>query len=200
MTATGSNKTVEYTGYTGTSSTVNIPSAIKIAGVTYKVTSVADKAFKGNKKLKVIKIPASVTKIGKEAFSGCSNLAKVKEGKNVASIGDKAFYNCKKLSAITMSKKLTSIGKAAFYKCTSLKKITLNNKVNKIGSKAFYGCKNLKNITIRTTKLTNKNVGSSAFKGINSKAVIKAPASKLKSYKKILKSKGVGKKAVYKKA
>ena len=118
---------------------------------------------------------------------------------NIKKLGDKAFYNCKNLSSITMSKKLTSIGKAAFYKCTSLKKITINNKVNKIGTKAFYGCKKLKEITIRSTKLTSKNVGSSAFKGINAKVKIKVPKSKLKAYKKLLKSKGVSSKATVKK-
>ena len=199
VTSAGSSKAVEYTGYTGTSTTVNIPSTVKINGVSYKVTSVSDKAFKGNTKLKVVKIPANVTKIGKEAFYGCTNLWKVKSGVNVTSIGSKAFYNCKKLSSITMSKKLTTIGSSAFYKCTSLKKITLNSKVSKIGSKAFYGCKNLKTITINTKKLTSKNVGSKAFKGINAKATIKTPSSKLASYKKILKSKGVSSTATIKK-
>ena len=81
-----------------------------------------------------------------------------------------------------------------------LKKITLNSKVKKIGSKAFYGCKNLKTITIKTKKLTSKNVGSNAFKGINAKAKIKVPSSKMKAYQKLLKSKGAGSKVSYKKA
>lgn len=199
VTATGRAKTVEYTGYTGTGSTVTIPSAIEIDGVSYKVTSVAEQAFKGNTKLKTVVIPSSVTKIGKEAFSGCSKLAKVKSGVNVTSIGDKAFYNCKNLSSITMNKKLKTIGNSAFYNCEKLKKVTFNSKVSKIGSKAFYGCKSLKKITINTKKLTSKNVGNKAFKGINSKAVIKVPGSKLNSYKKLLKSKGVSSKAAIKK-
>lgn len=199
ITATGSNKTVKYTGYAGTGSTVNIPSVIKINGISYQVTSVAEKAFKGNTKLKTVVIPSTVTKIGKEAFSGCTKLAKVKSGVNVTSIGEKAFYNCKNLSSITMSKKLKTIGNSAFYNCGKLKRVTLNSKVSKIGSKAFYGCKNLKNITINTKKLTSKNVGNKAFKGINSKAVIKVPSSKLNSYKKLLKSKGVSAKATIKK-
>ena len=98
-----------------------------------------------------------------------------------------------------MSKKLKTIGNSAFYNCGKLKKVTLNSKVSKIGSKAFYRCKNLKNITINTKKLTRKNVGNKAFKGINSKVVIKVPSSKLNSYKKLLKSKGVSAKATIKK-
>ena len=80
-----------------------------------------------------------------------------------------------------------------------LNQTVLNSKISKIGSKAFYGCKNLKNITIKTKKLTSSNVGKQAFKGINSKAKIKVPSSKLNSYKKLLKSKGVSAKATIKK-
>ena len=67
--------------------------------------------------------------------------------------------------------------------------------LKKIGKQAFYGDKKLKTITIKTTMLTSKNVGSSAFKGIYAKATIKVPKSKLTSYKKILKAKGVSSKA-----
>ena len=48
-------------------------------------------------------------------------------------------------------------------------------------------------------KVTSKNVGSKAFKGIHAKATIKVPKSKLKNYKKLLKARGVGKKAKIKK-
>jgi len=44
-----------------------------------------------------------------------------------------------------------------------------------------------------------KNVGKKAFKGINSKAVIKVPKSKYKTYKNILTKRGVGKKVKFKK-
>ena len=77
--------------------------------------------------------------------------------------------------------------------------ITIPSNVSKIGSKAFYGCKKLKNITIKTKKLTNKKVGKRAFQGIVKKATIKVPSSKLNSYKKLLVSKGVSKKAKFKK-
>ena len=65
--------------------------------------------------------------------------------------------------------------------------------MKKIGKSAFYGCKKLKNVTIKTTKLTDKKVGSKAFKGIHSKATIKVPKTKVKSYTSMLKKKGIGK-------
>ena len=117
----------------------------------------------------------------------------------VTSIAKNAFKNNKKLTKVTIGKNVTTIGDMAFYKCTALTKITIPSKVNKIGKQAFYGCKKLKSITIKSTKLTSKKVGKQAFKGINAKATIKVPKSKLKVYKKLLKSKGIGSKATIKK-
>ena len=110
---------------------------------------------------------------------------------NIKIIGKSAFSGCVKLKSVNIGSNVTTIGTQAFYKCSALKKITIPSKVNKIGTKAFYKCTNLKSITIKTTKLTTKNVGSKAFKGIHSEATIKVPKSKLKAYKKILKKKGI---------
>ena len=193
--ASGRKKTVEYTSYQGTEPEVIIPSEIEINDEIYKVTSIANSAFKNNKKIKSVMIESGITKIGNSAFYGCKNLRKVTGGSSLQVIGDKAFYRCTSLKSMTMRTRLTSIGKYAFYKCTSLKKITIPSKVTKIGTKAFYGCKNLKTISIKTRKLTNSRVGSSAFKGTYKKATVKVPGSKVNSYKKMLKKKGLSSQA-----
>lgn len=90
--------------------------------------------------------------------------------------------------------KVTAIKANAFKNNKKLTKVTIGKNVSKIGSKAFYNCKKLKSVTIRSKKLTAKNVGSKAFKGISSKATIKVPKAKKKAYKKMLKKKGIGKK------
>lgn len=95
--------------------------------------------------------------------------------------------------------KVTSISAKAFFKCNRLTKVVIPKSVEKIGKQAFSECKKLKSITIKSQKLTAKNVGSKAFKGIHQKAVIKVPKAKLKDYKKLLKAKGVGKKVKIKK-
>lgn len=95
--------------------------------------------------------------------------------------------------------KVTAIAKNAFKGSKKLKKVTIGKNIAKIGEKAFYNCKKLKDITIKTTKLTNKNVGKNAFKGISSTAQIKVPKSKYKNYKSMLKKKGVSAKAKIKK-
>lgn len=71
--------------------------------VTYKVTAVSDKAFKGNKKLTTVTIGSNVTKIGKEAFSGCKNLKKitVTAGK-LKTISKNAFKGINKKAVITV--------------------------------------------------------------------------------------------------
>ncbi|MCM1180913.1 MAG: leucine-rich repeat domain-containing protein [Clostridium sp.] len=192
-------KAVTYTSGDKNAKKVVIPATVKINGEEYKVTTIANGAFSGSKKLTTVTIGKNVTSIEDKAFYKCTALKKVTIPANVTKIGKQAFSGCKKLATVTIGKNVTSIGDKAFYQCTALKKITIPAKVNKIGKQAFYGCKNLKTITIKTSKLTNKNVGSKAFKGIASKATIKVPKKKLASYKKILKSKGVGSKAKIKK-
>ncbi len=189
---------VSYTKPATKKATVTIPATVTLEdGTVAKVTSIAAKAFYKNTKVKTVTIGNNVKSIGKQAFDKCSKLTTVKNGKSVEKIGTSAFANCKKIKNITLSSDLTTIGTKAFYKCTSLKKITIPVKVNKIGKQAFYGCKSLKTITIKTTKLTKKNVGKNAFKGIHGKAKIKVPGKKYKTYKSLLKSKGAGKNVKY---
>ncbi len=53
---------------------VKVPAFVKINGVTYRVTSVSSKAFKGNNNITKIVIGKNITKIGKKAFSKCKKL------------------------------------------------------------------------------------------------------------------------------
>ena len=93
-----------------------------------------------------------------------------------------------------------SIQSNAFAKCKKLTKVVIGKNVRRIKSKAFYNCKKLKTIVIKTKKLTMKRVGKKAFAGIYKKAKITLPkggfSKKQKAaYKKILRARGVGKKA-----
>ena len=160
----------------GATGVVTIPATVQLKDRTCKVTSIANNAFKGNKKI-----------------------TKVVIGKHILTIGSNVFKGCSKLKQVTMGVNVKTIGNGAFYGCTALTKITLPAKVNKIGKKAFYGCKKLKSITIKTKHLTKKKVGSKAFKEIHKNAVIQVPKTKVALYKKILRATGVGKKAKIKK-
>ncbi len=93
---------------------VTIPKTVTINNVKYRVTGIAAKVFKNNKKLQTVVIPDTVTEIGTGSFEGCKNLKRVTIGKNVTSIGKNAFKNCKKLKKITVkSTKLKKVGKGA---------------------------------------------------------------------------------------
>lgn len=94
---------------------VTIPNVVTVDGVEYKVTKVADNAFKKNKKLTYIKIGSNITEIGKNAFYGCTAITSITIPKNVRKIGSKAFYACKKLKKVTIkSTKLTKVDSKAF--------------------------------------------------------------------------------------
>ena len=73
--------------------------------------------------------------------------------------------------------------------------ITIGKNVKKIGKKAFYGTKKCKTLIITSTKLTSKNVGKNAFSNMNKKVMVKVPKKKYKAYKKLLREKGLSKKA-----
>ncbi|WP_029319891.1 leucine-rich repeat protein [Butyrivibrio sp. AE3004] len=87
--------------------------------------------------------------------------------------------------------RVTEIAANAFGGSAELKKVTIGENVSKVGKNAFYKCRNLKSIRIKTTGLTKKSVGKNAFKNIHPEAKVKVPKSKVGSYKKLLKSKGL---------
>lgn len=81
----------------------NIPVAVKVNGITLKVTKIGNNAFKNKKKLTKVIITS-----------------------NIKSIGKKAFYGCKKLKSITInSKKLSKVGSKAFSGVPSKAKVTV---------------------------------------------------------------------------
>ena len=110
------------TTLTVSSKKLTIPATVKVKGVTYKVTAIFDKAFKGNKKLTTVTIGSNVTKIGREVFSGCKNLKKitVTAGK-LKTISKNAFKDINKKATITV--KGTKKAKAALKKQLKKKSI-----------------------------------------------------------------------------
>lgn len=158
-------KTVTWLESTNNSlASATIPETITVSAKKYKVTKIADNAFKNNKKLKKVKIGKNITEIGKSAFKGCKKLRKLTMGKNVKVINNSAFEGCTVLTSITIEKNVKKIGKNAFYKCGSLKKINA-----------------------KSAKLTS--VGSNAFKKINRNYRIKLPKKYKYKYQKLMKGK-----------
>jgi len=167
---------VEYTKPISKKASIKIPDTIIVNGITCKVTGISANAFKNNASLKSITIGNNVITIGTNAFYGCKKLNKVSGGACIIKVGNKAFANCGSLSSITIPATARSIGR-----------------------QAFYNCKRLRTIIVKTSTLSSKNIGSKAFAGTYKKPTVKVPAKQMKAYKKLLKSKGMSSKAVYKK-
>ena len=119
VTSTSSTKpTVEYTGVSKNGKkkkSIVIPETVTYNNVQYKVTSVAAKSFKNNKKVTTVKVTKNITSIGASAFEGCKNLKSISMDKSIKTIGKNAFKNCKSLKTITIkSTKLKTVDKTAF--------------------------------------------------------------------------------------
>ncbi len=114
-------------------------------------------------------------------------------------IGTNAFYGCRKLSRVSGGNGIVKIDHRAFANCISLSRITIPGTVRSIGKQAFCNCKKLRSITIKTRTLSGKTVGSKAFAGTYKKPIVKVPEKQLKVYKKVLKTRGMSSKAVYRK-
>ncbi len=160
--------TIKIDKYTGTASSVSIPS--NIGGK--KVTKIGCGAFYDNVYIKSIVIPDSVTEIESgvptngngsfAAFMNCTSLTSVTFGSGLTQIGDGAFFDCTSLKTVTIPSKVTSIGYRAFSGCVSLSSVTLNSALLTIGEGAFRDCTALKSIKIPSKVVS---VDSDAFNG-----------------------------------
>ncbi len=102
---------------------VTIPATVKIDGVTYKVTSVADGALKNYKNLTQVTVGKNVTKIGKNAFYGCKKLKKIViKGKNLKTVGKNAFKGIQKNAVIDVPNSKKKAYKKLFKAKTGYKK------------------------------------------------------------------------------
>ena len=77
VTAVKGTRTVQFTKGKKNAKKIVIPSTVKVSGKSYKVTTIAKNALKGNKKLTKLTIGANVKKIGANAFRGCSKLKSI---------------------------------------------------------------------------------------------------------------------------
>lgn len=98
-----------------TFTSLSVPSAVKIGGITYNVTMVNVGAFSGYTYLKKVVIGNGIKAIGSNAFYGCKSIALIIIGRGVTAIGGKTFYGCSKLASISvLSSSIKLIGKETF--------------------------------------------------------------------------------------
>ena len=196
-------KTVTITKYTGTESTVILPSTIS----SWPVTKIGEDALKDNTTITSVTIPASVTEIGSNAFAGCTNLTSVNyEGDwsnltiqsgnpavqdaanaplfdfeftpdNTAVIVTNYKYNGAAADVTIPSrykgKPVTTIGHAAFFN-SAVTSVTIPDSVTSISDDAFVNCPQLTNISIPNSVTY---IGFSAFNSCTSLKSITLPSS-----------------------
>jgi hypothetical protein len=135
------------TGYTGSATSVTLPST----AYGKAVTEIGKYAFSGTK-LTSVTIPKSITTIGNGAFASCTSLKKFTVEKGNASfvVKDGVLFS-KDLKTLvqypagntaksyTVPSSVTKIQAGAFEGCTKLTKVTISNKVTSIGKDAFKG-------------------------------------------------------------
>lgn len=196
-------KTVTITKYTGTESTVILPSTIS----SWPVTKIGEDAFQDNTTITSVTIPANVTEIGANAFAGCTNLTSVNyagdwskltiQSGNPAvedaaneQLFDFAFtpdntavivirYRYKGTAAdVTIpsrykGKPVTAIEHAAFHD-SAVTSVTIPDSVTSIHDNAFGFCSQLTNISIPNSVTY---IGFSAFNNCTSLKSITLPVS-----------------------
>ena len=196
-------KTVTITKYTGTESTVILPSTIN----SWPVTKIGEDAFQDNTTITSVTIPANVTEIGSNAFAGCTNLTSVNYAGDWSNLtiqsGNPAVqdaanaplfdfeftpdntavivnnYKCKGTAAdVTIpsrykGKPVTTIGNAAF-RDSSVTSVTIPDSVTAIHDCAFENCSELTNISIPNSVTS---IGLSAFENCTSLKSITLPSS-----------------------
>lgn len=196
-------KTVTITKYTGTESTVILPSTIS----NWPVTKIGEDALKDNTTITSVTIPASVTEIGSNAFAGCTNLTSVNyEGdwsnltiqsgnpavqdaaneqlfdfkfilNNTAVIVTRYRYKGTAADVTIPScykgKPVTMIDHAAFFNSV-VTSVTIPDSVTSIGDNAFGFCSQLTNISIPNSVT---DIGFSAFAHCTSLKSITLPSS-----------------------
>lgn len=196
-------KTVTITKYTGTESTVILPSTIS----SWPVTKIGEDAFQDNTTITSVTIPASVTEIGSNAFAGCTNLTSVNYAGDWSNLTiqsgnpavqdaaneqlfDFAFtpdntavivirYRYKGTAAdVTIpsrykGKPVTAIEHAAFHD-SAVTSVTIPDSVTSIHDNAFGFCSQLTNISIPNSVTY---IGFSAFNNCTSLKSITLPVS-----------------------
>lgn len=196
-------KTVTITKYTGTESTVILPSTIN----SWPVTKIGEAAFQDNTTITSVTIPGSVTEIGANAFAGCTNLTSVTYGgdwrnltiqsgnpavqdaanaplfdfkftpDNTAVIVTNYKYNGAAADVTIPSryqgKPVTTIGHAAFFN-SAVTSVTIPDSVTSISDEAFINCPKLTNISIPNSVTY---IGFSAFSSCTSLKSITLPSS-----------------------
>ena len=146
----------------------------------YKVTSIAEGAFRQCAKLQSVTIPEGVTSIGPVAFSMCMKLKKASLPEGLKTIGNRAFGSCTSLETVNIPDSVDNIGEAAFSSCWKLASIQISpdHPAYAFNNKALIDTRDMTLISCHVIKPEDYEIGwgirtiaSSAFTGSKCKTV-----------------------------
>ncbi len=129
---------------------VYLHDSIPINGKIYRLTHIADSAFRNKHYIKSVFIPNGILSIGIESFIGCKNLLTINLPNSITSIGDYAFHSCNGLRHLKLSTNITMIPKGAFAGC-KFTEVTIPEGVTEIRLDAFGNCSELKEVDMPST-------------------------------------------------
>ena len=183
--------------------------------VTFKVTSIADDAFKGVTKATSVQIGANINHIGSSAFDGCTNLASLtfKANTNVVDIEDDAFKGTQFTELdLTPLSKLAEVNEwfgsayapgagdiAGDAVNSYLTTVKFPGSLTSIEAYAFGGCEELATVVFPTNTLaaaTTLTIGDGAFHG-TAIATLDLTKAKIVTLNKLFDNDNVTLKTVY---
>ena len=129
--------TIEIRSYTGKRRYITVPEEIEGKAVS----SIGEFAFKGETRLREVRLPSRLRRIRTGAFAGCTNLYKIDIPASVTEIGASAFLDATRLGtlAIPADSNLISIGDNAFKNCAKLRRVDLPASLKSVNGSAFFG-------------------------------------------------------------
>lgn len=150
----------EYIGTTLISCGKNYASDNFVYNVIEGTTTIGDKAFSENEKLKIVNLASSVTQIGASAFSKAQSIYNLGLNNVLSEIGERAFSSMPKLKYIHLPHTVSSLGKYTFHGSSALQAIELfDTRLTKIEQSSFY------NVIAKSIALPNSvtTIGDRAF-------------------------------------
>ena len=124
-----------------------IPNYATVSGISYKVMSISENAFKNNTGITAVFIPEGITTIGQKAFYGCTALSTAVTPSSVMRIEAEAFSGCTSLSTLYVGASVNHLGSDALKNCTVLRTVDYALGENKLIE--MQGCEPIKGRIVR---------------------------------------------------
>lgn len=169
-------------------STLIIPSDIRIASETVKVTAIGNFALdRSLKNVKKLILPEGIEKAGQGCFENMSNLESVELPSSLKNLSYCMFEGCSKLKSVTFPEdsRLEEIESFAFMNCTALKTFKIPKNVTTIAQAPWRDCTSLQSLSISDTNPTFKTVDGILY-NMATKTLIQYPPGLQRSEFKII--------------